>query len=731
MKVRVSALERLADAVGIVPKYLDQTGTEWRETSAASRVALLAAMRIDASTDAAAESALRALRTEERRELIAPVRVVELTDDSRVRHLPVHLASPPNVDARWRMSLTLETGETRAAEGQWPSGRRAELPIPWPDYPQIGYHELRLTMNIGRRERAGDQMLIVVPSRCVQPRDLLGDRRAFGLVANLYTVRSERNWGVGDFTDLAALIEWAGSLGGAFVGVNPLHALANSGKEVSPYSPVSRLFRNAIYIDVTAVPELRDAPNVAQRLDHPELEAELEALREDKQVRYEAVMSIKMPVLQELHGVFAKSRTDNARRTAYDEFVRANDPELTRFATFAAIADSRHEWDWRKWPSSLHDASSASVKEFQRAHADRVDLHRWIQFELDRQLGEVANTARRAKAPIGLYQDLAIGSAPSGADTWANPQLFVEGACLGAPPDPYSAEGQNWGLPAIDPRALRRDRYRYFIRLVQNGFRHAGALRIDHVMGLFQLFWIPEGKSGREGAFVRSPADDLLGILALESVRHKALVVGEDLGTVPKEVPPALEKWGLLSSKVLYFERDNEGGFQAADRYAPMALATANTHDMATLAGYWRGRDIDERRRVGLIASDTAASAARDERERDKHALLALLAREGVLDSASQPNDPAALRGAIHEFLCRTPSALVGIALDDLAGETEAVNLPGIGPDKHPSWTRKMSMTIEAMKESPSVRAALRCGGRNCHPEEHSDEGSARYARRS
>ena len=712
MRVQASALERLADAVGIVPKYLDQTGTEWRETSAESRVALLAAMGIDASTDEAAEAALRALHTEEHRELIAPVRVVELTDDSRVRHLPVHLASPPNGAADWRMSLTLESGETRAAEGRWPHGRRAELPIPWPDYPPIGYHTVRLTMSIAGRERGGDQTLIVVPSRCVMPRDLLGDRRAFGIVANLYTVRSERNWGVGDISDLRSLVEWIGSLGGAFVGVNPLHALANTGSEVSPYSPVSRLFRNAIYIDVAAIPELRDAPNVAKRLDHPELEAEIEALRDDEQVRYDAVMAIKMPVLEELHRVFGKASTGDARRAAYDEFVRANDPELTRFATFAAIAESRHSWDWRTWPAPLQDHRSDAVKDLQRVHAERVDLHRWIQFELDRQLGEVANTARRARMPIGLYQDLAIGTSPAGADTWANPDLFVNGACVGAPPDPYSANGQNWGLPAIDPRALRRDRYRYFIRLVQSGFRHAGALRIDHVMGLFQLFWIPDGKSGKEGAYVRNPADDLLGILALESVRHRALVVGEDLGTVPKEVPPALEKWGLLSSKVLYFERDHEGGFLPANRYAPVALATANTHDMATLAGYWRGRDIDERRRVGLIASDDTARAAREEREREKAALIALLAREGILKSGSPPNDPAVLRGAIHEFLCRTPSALVGLALDDLAGETDAVNIPGVGPDKHSSWTRKMSMTMEEMRESSSVRRALGCGER-------------------
>ena len=230
-------------------------------------------------------------------------------------------------------------------------------------------------------------------------------------------------------------------------------------------------------------------------------------------------------------------------------------------------------------------------------------------------------------------------------------------------------------------------------------------------MGLFRLFWIPEGKTGKEGAYVRYPADDLLGILALESVRHDALVVGEDLGTVPKEVPPALEKWGVLSSKVLYFEREKRG-FKPAERYEPLALATANTHDMATLAGFWEGRDIEQRARVGLIDGEAALGEARKTRDEEKRALLARLAREEILPIAEEPNHNATLRGAIHEFLCRTPAALVGLALDDLAGEVDAVNLPGVGPDKHPSWKRKMSMTIDEMRASDEVHKALRCAER-------------------
>ncbi|HEY2852994.1 MAG TPA: 4-alpha-glucanotransferase [Gemmatimonadaceae bacterium] len=709
-KSRKSASERLAETVGIIPKYLDQTGTEWRKCAPESRAAILSAMGLDVSTESSAERALRALRQVERAELIAPVHIVQRDDDTATRHVEARLASPPNGEARWQLTLILENGVTRSAEGRWGRGMHAELPIPWPTYPPLGYHRLDLTVTIAGEERTGEQTLIIVPPRCVQPSEKLGNARAFGVVANLYTVRSDRNWGVGDVSDLKQLAQWMGDVHGAFVGVNPLHALANHGKDISPYSPVSRLFRNPIYIDVENVPELHVAPRIAARIDHPEFEAELSALRENPEVQYEEVMALKRPVLEELHRVFVEREqaTGTARGVAYDDFVKAQEPELTRFATFSAIAESLENWHWQEWPQELQNVHSDAVQRFQREHAERVDLHRWIQFELDRQLREAANVARQSGLPIGLYQDLAIGTSPTGADSWAQPELFIQHASIGAAPDPYSSSGQNWGLPPIDPMALRRDRYRYFIRLVRNGFRHAGALRIDHVMGLFRQFWIPEGMTGKEGAYVAYPSDDLLGILALESVRQDALVVGEDLGTVPDDVPPALERWGVLSSKVLYFERE-KGGFSPAEKYAPLALATANTHDMATLAGFWAGRDIELRAHVGLIESDKALSEARAAREQDKGALLARLAKEGVLDEAAAPNDSADLRGAIHEFLCRTPAALVGLALDDLAGEMDAVNLPGVGPDKHPSWKRKMGMTIDDMRASEAVNKALRC----------------------
>jgi 4-alpha-glucanotransferase len=296
------------------------------------------------------------------------------------------------------------------------------------------------------------------------------------------------------------------------------------------------------------------------------------------------------------------------------------------------------------------------------------------------------------------------------------PELLVHGANIGAPPDPYSAEGQNWGLPPLDPRALRRTGYRYFIECVRSGFGHAGALRIDHVMGLFRLFWIPAGHSGKAGAYVRYPAHDLLGILALESARHRGLVVGEDLGTVPRGVPEALQRWGVLASKVLLFERNRRGGFKPARSYPSLALATANTHDLPTITGFWDERDIELRAAVGLLEGSDAIEGARRERDADRSALVDRLAAEHLLPTRKAPQSPAELRGAVHAFLCRTPSRLVGLALDDLTGEQEPVNVPGVGPEKHASWMRKMRQPLEVIMASDDVRAALRCEGRGCAP---------------
>ena len=712
-RVGASALQRLASAVGIIDSYVDQTGREVRETSDQTRRALLAAMSIDASTEAAAQASLDALRAEARAQLIEPTRVVEVTDSSR-RLLAVRAPASRHRSGPWRLEVESEDGEVRRSDGPWRGD--TELEVTLPDLPP-GYHHIRLTLSASADEWASEQTLIIVPSRCTSPDELLGDDDAFGIVANLYTVRSGRNWGIGDLTDLSALGDWAAAEGADFLGLSPLHALRNRDGDISPYNPVSRLYRNPIYIDIERIPELANAGSLRDRISSPDMRAELDALRDAPFIRYDDIIAAKRTALDALHRVFGEqargSSVGGERARAYAEFVAREGDALSDFALWMTLAElPEYGPDWRAWPIELRDPHGTAARRLAERHAERVELHRWLQFEIDRQLGETARRTRGAGMRIGLYNDLAIGSSPGGADTWANQELFVATASVGAPPDPYAAAGQNWQFPPIEPAALRASGYRYFVDLLRAALRHAGALRIDHVLGLFRLFWIPNDDTESAGAYVRYPTADLLGIVALESVRHRALVIGEDLGTVPPEVAPALEKWGILSSRVLEFERDARGAFRRAGDYPPLSLATANTHDLAPIDGFWNGRDIELRRDAGLIADDGAAACARSSRERERVALVELLASEGVLPTPSAPESGAALRAAVHAFLCRTPSRLVGLSLDDLSGETEPVNLPGTTREQFPSWTRKMKRTLESLTTSEDVRAAIPCHAR-------------------
>jgi 4-alpha-glucanotransferase len=712
-----SPLARLAEAVGILPEYVDQSG-ERRVTRDASRRALLAALGHDVADDDAARAALDALEAERRARLLEPVRVVS---GAAAAHVGLLVDAHRGADVTWEAELEHEDGTTARAEGQAWVPHDGVLAVRLHDVPPLGYHTLRVRVCADGREVVGAQRLIVTPARCPDPATLLRGQRVFGVTANLYTVRSARNWGVGDLSDLATLLELAAEEGAAFVGVNPLHALRNADGDISPYSPVSRLYRNPLYLDVEAVAEAARAGRASPRpaaVDEALAAAResdaLGALRDADLLDYEGVMALKRPVLEALHRAF-RARGGAKRRHDYAAWLEREGEALESFARFQALDEhfrARGAGWWREWPAEYQDARSAEVEAFAHDLAARVDFHRWLQFEIDRQLGDAARRGRVAGMPIGLYQDLAIGTSPSGSDVWAQPELFVAGVSVGAPPDPLGPEGQNWGLPPIHPGALRADGYRYWATLVRNAMRHSGALRLDHVLGLFRQFWIPEGMSGADGAYVKFPTEDLFGVLALEATRAGALVVGEDLGTVPPEVPPTLARWGVLSSKVLYFEREESGDFKPTRRYPRGALATANTHDLAPLAGWWRGRDVALRREVGLLQDAEAHADALADRRRDRGALLALLVEEGVLDAEVLADDPEAVseldvRAAAHALLRRSPSWLVGLSLDDLVGETEPVNMPGVGQDKFPCWRRRLSLPLERLAADPAVRRSL------------------------
>ena len=689
----------LAARVGIIPEYVDPTGRERRRTRDRTRVALLAAMGYDASSEKAAKRTLSALREAEDDRLIPPVRVT--TDVAA----PIAFMLPRGWPSRIEWELEVEDEQSRVVRREGRGGRRVEVV---PDLAlELGYHTVRLTVRARERTASAQQRLIVAPARCVAPEALLLGERVVGLTANVYTLRSAENWGVGDTGDLRRLVEWGARIGAAFVGVNPLHALRNHGHGISPYGPVSRLFRNVLYIAVDAIPELVETADARAIIEREQ--PRIAALRARSHLDYEALMTAKRSVLEALHRAFLEGHRDRdtPRGRAYAAYLDAQGEALDDFATWCALDEREEGKPWQTWPAELRQVHGPAVRAFRERERERVDFHRWLQFELDRQLGDAQARARELGLPIGLYQDLAIGAAPDGSDTWMNPDLFVNDVAVGAPPDPYAAKGQNWGLPAINPHRLAADGYAYWARLVRSTLRHGGALRIDHILGLFRQYWIPAGMNGSEGAYVRFPAEDLLGVLALESARAGALIVGEDLGTVPPEVPPALERWGVLSSKVLYFEMDAKRRFKPPDAYPPLALTTANTHDMPTLAAFWRELDIDLRARVGAIPTKRAVEQARRERAAAREALAMALIEEGLWPVGDEPTSDLALREAVHSFLRRTPSWLVGLSLDDLTGEIEPVNLPGVGPDQWPSWTRRMTISVEEMTESPEVQRAL------------------------
>ncbi len=588
-----------------------------------------------------------------------------------------------------------------------------------------------------------------------KPHGPLGDRRACGLWTHLYTLRSRRNWGIGDLADLGKLAAWGASCGAEFIGLNPLHATANRGYDFSPYSPTSRLFRNPIYLDVERVPEFRVSDRARTRVGSPGFRERLDRVRRMASpdggglVSYEHVIQLKEEVLRLLFAEFKHRHMarSSARGREYARYVEAGGRMLEDFATFMALAD-RHSFrqdlpaDWRRWPAQFRDPRSPAVAQFRRRFADDVEFHRYLQFETDRQVEDAHARAQSAGMTLGLYHDLAVGSDGGGFDTWeaqspaqllqasapallasapalpssageGTPPLFVAGATMGAPPDPMARDGQDWRFPPLHPLALRETGYEYWIRLLRANMRGGGMLRIDHVMGLFRQYWIPQGLSGRRGGYVRFPSDDLLGILALESRRNRVVVVGEDLGTVPPQVPRELRRRGILSTRVLHFERTRRGAFRAARSMSNHALLVAGTHDLPPLAGFVSGEDI-RRRMIDRGLRDSASSAVSlrraarkqmHERRRDCDLLIRRLKAEGLLPRdftipVTPAGEPDASRlpilvTAVHGFLARSPAPLVAVSLDDLAAEDIPLNIPGLPPDSGFCWTRAMRTALE------------------------------------
>ena len=538
------------------------------------------------------------------------------------------------------------------------------------------------------------------PQRCHLPPELRDGGRRFGLAAHLYSLRRRGDQGIGDFTSLSALCVETARAGGSLVGINPLHALfAEDRERASPYHPSDRRFLDPIYVDVERVPDLADSREARALLERNG--RRIAALAAGTAVDYAAVWQVKRELLDACFARFAQRTGDDPLAAEFERFVAAGGDALRRFALFEALTAAHPLEPWSHWPADLRRPDGPGIAAFAARHAGRVRFALYLQWLADRQLAAAARDARAGGLALGLFRDLAVGAAPDGAEPWSNPGAFAHGVSIGAPPDPFSTGGQIWNLPPPNPAALAASAGAGFRDLVAANMRHAGALRIDHVMGLSRLFWIPDGATAAEGAYVHYPLEMLVGILAQESVRARCLVIGEDLGTVPEGFRERLAAADILSYRVLWFERDGTG-FRAPARYPANACACVSTHDLPTVAGWWTGADIDEKQSLGLLGADAAADA-RAERQASRHALAEALDQAGVVAGTpidgTAPYAPA-ITAAIHRFAASSAAALVLLQADDLAGETVAVNLPGTDRVR-PNWRRKLGVDVADLWRTP------------------------------
>jgi 4-alpha-glucanotransferase len=546
--------------------------------------------------------------------------------------------------------LTLEDGALLRVTDRLPH----DLPL--------GYHRLRRTSD-GHEIR-----LIVAPHRCHLPEGT----RLWGWAAQLYAARSRESWGIGDLADLRRLAQWSASLGAGMLLINPLSAPTPVAPlQPSPYYPSSRRFRNPLYLRVEDVAGAESA-----RVDLERLATAGRALDEARRIDRDAVWKLKAEGLER---VWTSFRSNDR----FESYRREQGPALRDFATFCALAE-RHGAGWQRWPEDYRRPESPAVARFAAESASRIAFHEWLQWCLDEQLA-------RAAPALRLMQDLPIGVDPGGADAWAWQDVLTTEASVGAPPDSYNADGQNWGLPPFVPHRLAARGYEPFIQTIRAALRHAGGLRIDHVMGLFRLFWVPGGLTPHHGAYVRYPADDLLAIVALESQRAQAIVVGEDLGTVEAGMRERLAEHAVLSYRVVLFEPGPPAS------YPELALAAVTTHDLPTIAGLWTGADIEAQAAMGREPNRAGFNEMRDR----------LRAISGVNDDAPV----AEVIERVHARLGEAPSRIVTATLDDALAVTERPNMPGT-VDEWPNWSMALPDPLEAIEQADLPRAIARALGR-------------------
>lgn len=671
-------LNRLAEAAGLSIDWVDADGRDQRVTPEVLR-AVLSGLGLAAGSDEEIESSLQKLDAINGGASLPPL----LTLDQGTA-LELDQYCEPSTHYR----LELEDGSLH--EGRLDKqARLAAIDTP-------GYHQLEI---------AGQRLTVAVaPHACPSVEDVAGPN-AWGLTAQLYGLRRPGDGGLGDTLALETLARNAAAHGAAALGISPIHAMltGNSG-QYSPYSPSSRLFYNILHSAPEAV--LGEKP-VRIAIETCGLAEELQRLEQLELIDWDAVSRTRQCVLRALYDDFRTG--GNAQRADFDSFRETGGEALENHCRFEALhaallSPEGQPQHWRDWPEEYRTPQSPGVERFAQEHADEVSYHAFCQWLIARGLERAQTAAQSAGMKIGLISDLAVGADGGGSQAWSRQDEVLAALSVGAPPDIINRQGQSWGISAFSPWGLKAHGYRAFIEMVRANLAHAGGMRIDHVMGLMRLWVMPSGAGPAEGAYLNYPFDDLLRLLSLEAWRRNAVILGEDLGTVPEGLREKLAARNLLAMRVLFFERDHNGTFKPPMQWPRSALATSTTHDLPTINGWWQGHDIDWRIQVGQH-QEHERPAQLEERERERAGLLRLL-RKYAPDVQGDLSDPDVLADACAAFLGRTPAPLVLFPVEDALCLLEQPNMPGTIED-HPNWRRRYPGDSATLLDEPSCARRL------------------------
>lgn len=679
-------LRDLARAAGISPDWHDAFGRPQTVPDEALR-AVLASLGLPAATPSDIADSLH--RTRESVGALPPLVTADVGAPARI---PLGIES-----GRHRYRITLEDGGLVDGEAEAEGGA---VTLPALDMP--GYHGLE----IGARSC----VLAVAPARCFSIADATGqaDPRLWGLAVQIYALRRDASHGlgdggIGDFTGLGQFAALSAKHRASALVLSPVHApFSADAHHFSPYAPSSRLFLNALHADPAALFGAR-AAEAAAALDPSQSRAELEAA---DLVDWPRATTAKLALFRRLFETELPNRPD--LQADFAAFRAAGGQPLEDHARFEALhvkmlATDPGKWHWRTWPEGFRDPRSAAVAAFARKAAREVEFYAFLQWMAARGLSAAQASARAAGMPIGLISDLAVGGDGGGSQAWSRQQDMLIGLSIGAPPDLLNSVGQAWGLSAFSPRALVETGFTAFIAMLRATMAHAGGVRIDHIMGLLRLWMVPDGARPSDGAYLAYPFDDMERLVALESHRHRAIVTGEDLGTVPEGFRERLARRGILGMQVLWFERDAHR-FKPADQYSANAIAVTGTHDLPTIAGWWRGRDIEWRTPLGLLGENMDEPAAQAERARDRQLIWETISPSG--SPLPAPDDPEPVVDAALAFMGQTPAPLVVVPIEDALGLVEQPNLPGT-VDEHPNWRRRLAGPSRDLLAAPQVRDRL------------------------